>query len=137
LQQGWRVAAGQECLPPATTAHAATLGGGQTRKEVSLIRHCVFVKFRPEIDIPGRAALYANLAELKTRIPGMLGFYSGPNASPEGLAKGFEEGFIADFADVAARDAYLADESHKVIGARLVAAVVGGAAGIFVFDLLL
>ena len=102
-----------------------------------MIRHCVFVKFRPEIDIAARAAIYADLADLKTRIPGMLAFYSGPNLSPEGLGKGFEEGFIADFADEAARDFYLADDLHKAIGARIAAAAEGGGAGIFVFDLLL
>lgn len=101
-----------------------------------MIRHCVFVKFRPEIDIAARAALYADLAGLQPAMPGMLAFRSGPNVSPEGLGKGFDEGFIADFADEAARDFYLADDRHKAIGARIGAAAEGGADGILVFDLL-
>ena len=40
-----------------------------------------------------------------------------------------------DLADAAARDRYLVDPAHKAAGARLVAALEGGATGLVVFDL--
>ena len=55
--------------------------------------------------------------------------------SPEGLDKGFSEGFIVTFRDAAARDQYLADEEHAKVGAAIVAAAEGGVDGIFVYDL--
>ncbi|MCS6758783.1 MAG: Dabb family protein [Candidatus Devosia euplotis] len=73
-----------------------------------MIRHCVFVKFRADF---------------------------GPNVSTEGMAKGFDDGFIMDLADEAARDRYLADPAHKAAGSRLVAALEGGRDGLMVFDL--
>jgi hypothetical protein len=100
-----------------------------------LIRHCVFLRFRPEIARPERDALYADLAALRAELPEMLSFSAGPNASPEGLGKGFDEGFVADFRDAAARDAYLESPTHRTIGARIAAATEGGPEGIFVFDL--
>ena len=43
--------------------------------------------------------------------------------------------FWFDFRDVAVRDTYLADPTHQAIGARLVAALEGGADGVFVCDI--
>jgi hypothetical protein len=100
-----------------------------------MIRHCVFVKFRSSVDADERAAIFAQLAALETTVDGMLSFAAGPNASPEGLGQGFAHGFVADFRDAAARDAYLADADHARAGARLVAALEGGLAGLMVFDL--
>ncbi|MYA88223.1 MAG: Dabb family protein, partial [Boseongicola sp. SB0662_bin_57] len=42
--------------------------------------------------------------------------------------------FWFDFRDASVRDAYLADEMHQRIGARLVAELEGGADGVFVLD---
>jgi Stress responsive A/B Barrel Domain len=101
-----------------------------------MIRHCVFLRFRDAISRPERDQLYADLDALRHALPGMLAFRAGPNVSPEGLGKGFAEGFVADFADVAARDAYLDDPRHRAIGARIGMAT-GGTDGILVFDLAL
>jgi len=65
----------------------------------------------------------------------MLSFKSGANVSPEGLARGFTHAFTVDFADVAARDAYLVHPAHQAAGARLVAAAQGGIDGLLVIDL--
>jgi hypothetical protein len=100
-----------------------------------MIRHAVFIRFRPEIARAERDALYASLAGLSGQLAGMGRLSAGPNVSPEGLGKGFDEGFAVDFTDAAARDAYLADPRHRAIGARIVAAAAGGPDGIFVFDL--
>jgi Stress responsive A/B Barrel Domain len=102
-----------------------------------MIRHCVFLRFSTEVSRAERDALYAGLDGLRAELPGMLSFKAGPNVSPEGLAKGFEEGFVADFLDAAARDAYLANATHQALGARIAAATEGGGAGILVFDLAL
>jgi hypothetical protein len=101
-----------------------------------MIRHCVFIRFRPTVSEPEKAALMAEIAALKPRIPGFLAAHIGRNVSPEtGMDKGYAEGFIVDFADAAARDAYLVDPEHQKTGARLVAAAVGSAEGILVYDL--
>jgi hypothetical protein len=100
-----------------------------------MIRHCVFVKFRPEITPGQKDEIYAGLRALVGQIEGLLSADFGPNISPEGLAQGFMDGFTMDLADEAARDRYLADPAHKAAGARLVAALEGGRQGLVVFDL--
>jgi hypothetical protein len=100
-----------------------------------MIRHCVWVKFRADVAAAERAAIFAGLAALKAHLPGFLAFHAGANVSPEGLHQGFADGFVVDFADAAARDAYLVDAAHKAAGARLVAALEGGRDGLLVFDI--
>ena len=100
-----------------------------------MIRHCVFVKFRSGVSSDERAEIYAGLNALVGHIPGLLRADFGPNISPEGLAQGFNDGFIMDLVDEVARDRYLADPAHKAAGARLVAALEGGRDGLIVFDM--
>jgi len=100
-----------------------------------MIRHCVLVRFRPEVTQEDRAAIYAELESLREVVPGFLDMSAGPNVSPEGLHQGFVDGFTIDFADEAARDAYLIHPDHKAAGAKLVAALEGGRNGLIVFDM--
>lgn len=100
-----------------------------------MIRHCVFVRFQAGVPAPERAAILEAVAGLQAVIPGILAVHTGANVSPEGLDKGFSEGFVVDFTDDAARDRYLADPEHAKVGARLVAAAQGGLDGILVFDI--
>lgn len=100
-----------------------------------MIRHCVFFKFRPDVALGEREAIYAGLNALVGQIDGLLRADFGPNVSPEGLGQGFNDGFVMDLADTAARDRYLVDPAHKAAGARLVAALEGGRNGLLVFDL--
>ena len=100
-----------------------------------MIRHIVLVRFRPEITEAEKASIYAELESLRELVPGFLGASYGPNVSPEGLGKGYVDGFTMDFSDEAARDAYLVHPAHQAAGARLVAAVDGGIEGLVVFDL--
>lgn len=101
-----------------------------------MIRHCVFIRFRREIPAGERQAMLAEIAALKGRLPGLLAVHIGANVSPEaGMDKGYGEGFIVDFRDAAARDAYLADPGHQATGRKLVAAAQGGIEGILVYDL--
>lgn len=100
-----------------------------------MIRHCVFVKFRSGVSKDERAEIYAGLAALVGQVDGLISADFGPNVSPEGLAQGFDDGFIMDLEDEAARDRYLVDPAHKAAGAKLVAALEGGRDGLIVFDL--
>lgn len=98
------------------------------------IRHCVFVKFRADVPVTEKQAIYEQLAALGEHLE-LDAMSYGPNASPEGLHQGFVDGFTMDFPDAAARDAYLVDPAHKEVGDRLVAALEGGVAGLLVFDI--
>lgn len=101
-----------------------------------MIRHCVFIRFRREIEPEQRRALLAEIAELKDRLPGIQAVHIGANVSPEeGMDKGYSEGFVVDFRNAEARDAYLADPQHQATGRKLVAAAQGGIEGILVYDL--
>jgi len=100
-----------------------------------MIRHCVFVRFKPATTPAVRQAIYDDLEGLRSKLRGMGVVNAGANVSPEGMGKGFDAGFTIDFSDAAARDAYLVDPDHQAIGARIVAAAQGGTEGILVFDL--
>ena len=100
-----------------------------------MIRHCVFVKFKASVPATERSAIYADLAALKGKVDGLLAASFGPNVSPEGLGQGFADGFVIDFRDAAARDAYLVHPDHQAAGSRLVAALEGGVGGLIVFDI--
>ncbi|SEQ62984.1 Stress responsive A/B Barrel Domain [Devosia sp. YR412] len=100
-----------------------------------MIRHCVFVKFRVDVSADERAEIYAGLSALVGQIEGLLAADFGPNVSPEGLGQGFNDGFIMDLVDEAARDRYLDHPAHKAAGAKLVAALDGRTDGLMVFDL--
>jgi hypothetical protein len=67
-------------------------------------------------------------------VPGYLSVNIGPNVSPEGLGRGYTDGFVIDFTDAAARDAYLVHPAHEKAGGRIVAAAEGGVDGVFVYD---
>lgn len=103
----------------------------------AMVRHVVLVRFAAETEPGEIAAVVRELAGLKDRIEGMLDFQAGPDISPEGMGRGYGHAFTIDFADLAARDRYLADEAHARAGARLTAAAEGGRDGLVVVDLLL
>lgn len=101
-----------------------------------MIRHCVFIRFRPAVTTAEKAEIYRGIAALEARIDGMRTVHAGENVSPEtGMDKGYSEGFIVDFDSAAARDAYLVDEEHRRLGGLIVAAAAGGVDGVLVFDL--
>lgn len=99
-----------------------------------MIRHVVLVKFRDDVSSTEREAIYDGLRALVGNIDGLLNASFSVNVSPEGLSKGFNDGFTMDLRDAAARDRYLADPAHQAAGARLVAATVGGVDGVLPFD---
>lgn len=100
-----------------------------------MIRHLVFLRYSVDVTQKVKDALMRDLAALRNEIDGIVAFSSRPNLSPETLfIHGFTEMFWFDFRDVQARDAYLANETHKAIGARIMASLHGGAEGILVCD---
>ncbi len=103
--------------------------------ERAMIRHTVFVKFPADERPEAIGAVFKALDDLKAVVPGMLRFAAGANVSPEPLSRGFTHAFVADFADAAARDAYLVHPAHKAAGAQLVAAAEGGRDGLVVIDI--
>lgn len=101
-----------------------------------MIKHIVLVQFSDEISHTQREAIYQSVGGLKQYVPGWKGFIAGENLTPEvGMDKGYNGGFIIDFADEAARDAYLIHPEHQKVGVTIVASVVNGIDGIMVFDL--
>ncbi len=99
-----------------------------------MIRHCVFIRFKADVSPAERTSILADIAALQPLVPGYLSVEIGPNVSPEGLGKGYTDGFIIDFKDAAARDAYLVHPAHEKAGGRIVAATEGGVDGVFVYD---
>jgi len=102
-----------------------------------MIRHCVFVRFEGRVTATEREAIYDELRALEQQVDGLLAAHFGSNVSPEGLAQGFNDGFVIDFRDAAARDAYLVHPKHQVAGGKLVSMLEGGVGGLVVFDLAL
>ena len=101
-----------------------------------MIRHCVFIRFKPTISVAYKTELFNEIDALKDRLPGMVAVHIGTNVSPEtGMDKGYSAGFIIDFADAAARDAYLVHPEHQKVGARIVDACEGGVDGVLVYDI--
>lgn len=99
-----------------------------------MIRHVVLINFRPELDEAAIRQVLDSVAKLKDRIDGILAVTAGANNSPESLEKGFRHGFVIDFRDAAARDAYLPHPEHVKVGRVIVEAAQGGITGILVFD---
>lgn len=100
-----------------------------------MIRHIVLIRFRPDVTEEGIAAIFADLAAIKSVLPGVLSITAGRSESPEQIERGYMHGFVADFADWQALAAYQAHPDHKRVGAALVAGAIGGIDGILVFDL--
>jgi hypothetical protein len=100
-----------------------------------MIRHIVLMKARPEVTEAEIAAIFADLAAIRDKLPGVLAIQSGRSESPEKIERGYLHGFTVDFADWAALAAYQVHPDHKRVGAALVAAAQGGLDGLLVFDL--
>jgi hypothetical protein len=100
-----------------------------------MIRHIVLLKARPEVTEAEIATIFADLAAIRDKLPGVLAIHAGRSESPEKIERGYLHGFTVDFADWAALAAYQDHPDHRRVGAALVAAAQGGLDGILVFDL--
>ncbi len=99
-----------------------------------MIRHIVLARLRADLPPGERDALLTAIRGMGSQIPGIMAISAGPDNSPEGLARGYTHGFIVDFVDAAARDAYLPHPHHATVARTLVAATQGGVEGILVLD---
>jgi hypothetical protein len=100
-----------------------------------MIRHIVLLKARAGVTDAEISAIFADLAAIRDKLPGVLAIHAGQSESPEKIERGYLHGFTVDFADWAALAAYQDHPDHRRVGAALVAAAEGGIDGILVFDL--
>ena len=100
-----------------------------------MIRHCVLLRFAPEIGNSDKDAIYHQLASLQSLVPGFERMAFGVNSSTEHRSQGFDDGFVIEFVDSSARDTHLGHPDHERAGAALIAMLDGGHEGLVVFDL--
>ena len=100
-----------------------------------MILHIVLIRFQDDVSEARKQDIYGELRGLVGTIDGLVSARFGPNVSPEGLSKGFRDGFIMDLRDAESRDRYLAHPLHQLAGAKLVAACEGGLEGVLPFDM--
>lgn len=100
-----------------------------------MIRHIVLLNFRKDIGELAIASLFEELHAIEGKINGLLSITSGRSESPEQMERGYMHGFVADFEDWDALQAYQDHTDHQVLGGKLIAASVGGKDGILCFDL--
>jgi hypothetical protein len=99
-----------------------------------MLLHIVLINFRDDVSEEHKEDIYDELRSLVGKIDGLLSARFGPNVSPEGLSKGYRDGFVMELRDADARDRYLADPAHQAAGKKLVAAAEGGLEGLLPFD---
>src|SRR5262249_19653019 len=99
-----------------------------------MIHHLVLFKLKKTTTAAQSKAMLAELAALKSKIPGLLSFVGGPYSSPEGLNHGFTHGFTMTFRDKAARDGYLTHPEHEKVKEHILPWLEGGLDGVIAFD---
>jgi len=99
-----------------------------------MIRHIVLIIFKPEITNERVDELFAELASVGDQLPGLLAVSSGRSESPEKMERGYMHGFVVDFTDWNALQAYQDNADHQALGAKLTEAAIGGKEGILCFD---
>jgi len=104
------------------------------REEDAMITHMVLLRVRKEVPSKEMDRVFAELAGLRGRIPGILSYAGGTYFSPEGLNRGFTHGFCMTFQDAAARDAYLPHPEHEKVKKLVLAVLDGGLDGVVAFD---
>ncbi len=86
---------------------------GDGRDRPRLLRHIVLFSYKEGVGAAEKAELVRRFSGLPALIPAVHAFECGRNNSPEGLARGFEEGFLVTFLNEADRDIYLPHPAHK------------------------
>jgi len=99
-----------------------------------VITHMVLLRIRTDVPRKQVDAVFAEIAALKGKIPGVLSFSGGPYSSPEGLNKGFTHGFSMTMQDAVARDGYLTHPEHEQVKQSVLAVLDGGLDGVIAFD---
>lgn len=87
--------------------------GPRSKNLMSKIKHIALVKFKEGTSEEQIGKIFDLVLDITETIPGIEDYVSGPNCSPEGLNQGYTHALIITFADIAARDAYLAHAEHQ------------------------
>jgi hypothetical protein len=96
------------------------------------VRHIVVFKYKPGTTPEQIKQVTDAFRDLRNKIPGIVGFETGVNDSPEGKNLGFTHVYLVTFEDAKARDAYLPHPEHKKFGQLL--GQLGVVADVFVVD---
>lgn len=99
-----------------------------------MITHMVLLRIRKDVPKKQIDAVFAELAGLRNKIPGINSFSGGSYSSDEGLQRGFTHGFCMTFQDAKARDRYLPHPEHEKVKASVLAVLDGGLDGVIAFD---
>jgi Stress responsive A/B Barrel Domain len=78
-----------------------------------LLRHIVLFSYKDDVQPSQKAEVIRRFRELQGRTGLIHDFECGRNNSPEGLNRGFEDGFVATFLSEADRAAYLPHPAHQ------------------------
>ena len=98
------------------------------------VRHVVVFKYKPGTTPEQIKQVTDAFRDLGKKIPGITGFETGVNNSPEKKNLDFTHVYMLTFEDAAARDAYLPHPEHKKFGQLL--GQLGVVADVFVVDFL-
>ncbi len=98
------------------------------------VKHVVLLRLKRETPPARVRELFAAIAGLRDKVPGVLDFSGGPYSSPEGLHKGFTHGFVMTFTDAASRNRYLTHPDHETVKTMIVPELDGGIDGAVAFD---
>jgi hypothetical protein len=97
---------------------------------VSRVTHVVLVAWKSGRAATAEESIRPAIRDFERTIPGIVGIVEGHSSSPEGLEDGLDYGFVVTFESAEARDAYLVDPRHRVVGD----AIGDNAERIVVFD---
>ena len=99
-----------------------------------MITHIVLLRIRKDVAKKQVDGVFAEIAGLKSKIPGIVSYSAGPYSSDEGLQRGFTHGFCMTFQDAKARDRYLPHPEHEKVKKSVLAVLEGGLDGVLAFD---
>ena len=80
-----------------------------------MIKHIVLFNWKPDTCPSTVDDIMAALAELQSKIDGIVDYCAGPCDGDEGMNQGYTHGFIMTFDTSASRDAYLPHPEHKKV----------------------
>jgi len=83
------------------------------------LHHVVSFKFKDSATPEDIKQVTDAFRDLKTKVPGIVGYEWGTNVSPENHNQGFTHCFILTFKTEKDRDAYLVHPDHKAFGKLL------------------
>jgi hypothetical protein len=98
------------------------------------VRHIVLIRFPDDCPVKTINSIFEQLNQIRSTLPGMIGFHSGPDVTPGQRTPRFTHGVTIDFADQAARDAYWVHPGHGAVGQRLMPLLKGDREALQIFQ---